>query len=265
MATPRIKVEPRVIEWARLSAGLDHDPAAKKIGVAVATLQAWESGEADPTIAQLRRISMAYKRPLAVLLLGTPPNERGFDALQDFRTSGAQPSVPSPALLSEYRRALDQREVLLDIYGISPDSLATPVPLPALATTTDIEEASEVLRSFIGVELSDQMRARDPGVALNFWRAAVEEKGILVIHTSRVEPSEMHGFSVSEWPFPIIAINGADQPRRRLFTLLHELAHLAMNLGGICDLHDQLEQIERSCNELAAGILMPQRPCLTMN
>ena len=263
MATPRISIEPRVIEWARLSAGLDQDGAAKKIGVSAATLQSWESGDAAPTITQLRKVGKTYGRPLAVLLLTAPPSERGFDALRDFRTSGSQPASPSPALLSEFRRALDQRDVLLDLYRISPDSLTAPVPLPALTATPSTEEGSDVLRSFIGVELQDQLRARDQN-ALNLWRAAVEDKGILVIHVSGVDPSEMHGFSISDWPFPIIAINGADQPRRRLFTLLHELAHLAMNLGGVCDLNDQLEQadVERICNQLAAGILLPRRVLL---
>lgn len=258
MATPRINVEPRVMEWARLSAGLDQESAAKKIGVSAATLQSWESGDADPTITQLRKAGKAYGRPLAVLLLTTPPSERGFDAISDFRTSSSQPVSPSSALLSEFRRALDQRDVLLDLYRISPDSLTVPVPLPALTATTSTEEGSDVLRSFIGVELQDQLRAREQG-ALNLWRAAVEDKGILVIHTSGVDPSEMHGFSISEWPFPIIAINGADQPKRRLFTLLHEIAHLAMNLGGVCDLHDQQADVERICNQLAAGILLPRK------
>jgi Zn-dependent peptidase ImmA (M78 family) len=41
----------------------------------------------------------------------------------------------------------------------------------------------------------------------------------------------------------------------RIFTLLHELAHIALNDGGICDLDDNLRrnasaQIEAYCNRV---------------
>lgn len=62
----------------------------------------------------------------------------------------------------------------------------------------------------------------------------------------------------------MIALNGSDWPRPRLFTLIHELTHLAINAGGICDLHEtskqsNLEQdrVERYCNEVAGAALMP--------
>lgn len=123
MASQRISVAPHVLAWARRSAGLDHDRAAKKIRISPTTLQRWESGQLAPTLVQLRKAGKAYGRPLAVLLLAAPPHEQGFDALSDFRTSTARPSQPSPELLTEFRRALAQREVLLDLYEVSRDSL----------------------------------------------------------------------------------------------------------------------------------------------
>jgi Zn-dependent peptidase ImmA (M78 family) len=74
----------------------------------------------------------------------------------------------------------------------------------------------------------------------------------------------MRGFSISDLPFPVIALNGGDWPRPKLFTLLHELCHLALNAGGLCDLHErrddrtQDDRIEHFCNEAAASALMPR-------
>ncbi len=74
----------------------------------------------------------------------------------------------------------------------------------------------------------------------------------------------MAGFSVSEWPRPVIGLNGSDFQRRRLFTLAHELAHLVLNAGGVCDMRedrkaDQAEdRIELYCNRVAAAAVMPR-------
>jgi Zn-dependent peptidase ImmA (M78 family) len=84
------------------------------------------------------------------------------------------------------------------------------------------------------------------------------------MQTARVPVQEMRGFSIAEWPYPVIALNGGDAPRGRLFTLLHELAHLAVSSGGLCDLHQarghaerREDGMERYCNEVAAAALMP--------
>ena len=266
MRSPRITVSPAVLAWARRSAGLDAEQAAKRIAVSRATLEQWEAGTLAPTLVQLRNSAKVYRRPLAVLLLETPPNESGFDALTDYRAEGERPKNPSPELLAELRRAVGQREVMLELQSVSPDSLPPPRDLPRLSRrSTDIDEYGGELRSFAGVPLASQQAARDAGAALRLWISGVEAAGIIVIHTSGVKPAEMHGFSINEWPYPVIALNGSDQPRRRLFTLLHELAHLALERGGICDLHEtesatpsDLSAIERRCNAIAAATLLPR-------
>ena len=223
-------------------------------------------------VVQLRKTGKAYGRPLAVLLLAHPPNERGFDALRDFRRADTRPSEPSPELLREVRRAVAQREVLLDLYEISPASTAAPSSLPDLGASRDPDTSGERLRSFIGVELAEQRRAARARSELSLWIDAIEAKAILVMQTRGVDSAEMQGFSLSDWPFPVIALNGSDQPRRRLFTLLHELAHLALNLGGLCDLQESQQrssarvaadrEIEHRCNAIAASVLLPRRALL---
>lgn len=270
MPSPRITVKPEVLAWARRSAGLDEITAAKRVGISRARLEQWEAGTRAPTLVQLRKAAKTYRRPLAVLLLEKPPNESGFDALADFRATGIRPRQISPELLAELRRVTGQREVMLELQSVSPDSVPRPTVLPQLSLDSlDIDESGQRLRAFAGVGLSVQMAARDAGTALNLWIDGIESAGVMVVHTRGVAPAEMHGFSISEWPYPIIALNGSDWPRRRLFTLLHELAHLSLAQEGICDLHESPgstardpSAIESLCNALAASTLLPKEALL---
>ncbi|MBW8711315.1 MAG: ImmA/IrrE family metallo-endopeptidase, partial [Mycobacterium sp.] len=80
---------------------------------------------------------------------------------------------------------------------------------------------------------------------------------------------EMRGFSLYFDVVPVIVVNGADAARGRLFTLLHEYAHLLLHTEGLCDTvtdlraSDQDRQLEARCNAIAAAILMPAAAVLS--
>src|SRR5207247_5810044 len=134
------------------------------------------------------------------------------------------------------------------------------------------DDAAAQVRSLLGVALEDQWNAAALTQSLRLWSDATEAHAIVVIQTARIEVAEMKGFSISEWPYPVVAINGGDWPNPKVFTLLHEVAHLALNLGGLCDLHEEIpesrkaptpvDEVEHRCNEIAAAVLMPREALL---
>lgn len=261
----RIAIQPAVMAWARTSAGLDVADAARRLTVSEDTLRGWESGDRQPTVRQLRNAAAVFKRPLAVLLLPSPP--RDFQPLQDFRlTDGLRDEHNvswSPALHAEIKRAITQREVFLELAELSPGSLVTGTDRPALSPDQPAEEAGAYLRRFTGIDQFPERTWSDSHAALNASVAVVERLGIIVAQTRGVAISEMRGFSISEWPYAVVALNGSDWPRPRLFTLFHELGHLALNAGGLCDLHEtrtrarENDAVEHYCNEVAASALLP--------
>jgi Zn-dependent peptidase ImmA (M78 family)/DNA-binding XRE family transcriptional regulator len=258
----RVPVAPAVLAWARESAGLRPDEAARRLTVSLATLQQWETGALEPTIKQLRRAANLYGRPLAVLLLPSPP--RDFDALHDFRLSTDHVTREwSHALRMEYRRILGQRDVFLELAELAPSTVPQPQPL-SIEDGTPAEAAGSGIRAALDITSEQQSSWNNPDDALRVWTAATERLGILVMHTRRIDVSEMRGFSVSEWPYPIVALNGVDSRRGRLFTLAHELCHIALNTGGLCDLHESQhprdldDRLEQYCNVAAASALMPR-------
>jgi transcriptional regulator with XRE-family HTH domain len=120
----RINIAPAVLRWARESAGFDLPLAAKRLRIKSEALGQWESGSAGPTISQLRRAAEVYKRPLAVLLLPIPLQEQ--EPPRDFRATERRSSRGwTPELRFEFRRAVSQREVFLEIRELSPESVPT--------------------------------------------------------------------------------------------------------------------------------------------
>ncbi len=256
-------VEPSVLRWARETVDLTPVAAARKINVADDRVEAWESGTVHPTVAQLRVAAKVYKRSLGVFFLPEPPE--GFDTLRDFRrVDGAEAAPWSPGLHGDYRRAHLQREYLIELAEI--EDIAHPVlwPLDPLPTSDEqiASAARDRLRSVMQLPLP---RNGDKYQHLNAWIAALEAAGVLVMATSggHVTTTEMRGFSLYFDQVPVIVVNGADAPRGRLFTLLHEYAHLLLHTEGLCDTISDTtavtpnRQLEARCNAIAAAILMP--------
>ncbi len=256
---------PALLVWARESAGLTADSVAKKIDVKVDRIRAWESGQERPSVAQLRNFAAATKRPLAVFYLGEPPST--FDALHDFRAganAGDRGSI-SPELAFEIIKAYDRREWALELMS---DLQITPANFGVgLRMGEDAEIAAGKIRAALEVRTTTQSQWRVDNEAFREWRSLLEHHGILTFQATNLELDEARGFSISLRPLPVVVVNIKDAYRGRIFTLLHEVTHIALNDGGICDLDDNQRRnasarIETFCNRVAGAILFPRSELL---
>lgn len=247
--------------------GFDHDRVAEKLKIESNSIQLWERGEERPTLAQLRRLAEIYKRPLAVFYL--PEKPKDFQPLKDFRhgPSGHPPRGLSPDLLFAVRKAEDRRDWALEIY----DTLGERPPKfeGVIRHSDDVEEAAAKVRRAIGMRFESQTKWRMDYEALRNWRLAIESAGILTFQASDLETKEARGFSISEKPLPVAVANVKDAPRGRIFTFIHEVTHVMLNEGGICDIHDERNwashtvRIETFCNAVAGAVLFPLREFLS--
>jgi len=251
-------VEPPLLKWARESAHMSEAQAASRLKVEVAKIQAWESGAEKLTLAKLREVANVYKRPLAVFYLPEPP--RDFSAMRDFRRIDGVDEPLSPDLAFQLRRAQQRRAVALelaDMLGDNPPSFTARTSIEA-----GVEEAARLAREALGVRADEHLAIRDPGKAFNWWKGRAETAGILVFETERIAVEEMRGFSIAANVFPVIGVNGADASAGRIFSLAHELGHLLLNEGGICEFFERTsaesQRIEVFCNGVAAELTMPR-------
>jgi Zn-dependent peptidase ImmA (M78 family) len=264
MPSYQADVNPNVLVWARKQAGLSIEDAASRLKIDALTLRLWEEGAdalSQPTLVQLRDMARRFGLPLAALYLHEPP-ETEAEGLPDFRTMKSDHEREwSQELRATYRRIQMQREVAIEI-AESADESPTPIGLPInLAHETEI--AGEQVRSWLGISAREQISWRSDYQAINAWIDAIERHDILVAQSRGVSVQEMRGFSISSHPFPAIVLNGADTPRGKIFTLIHELIHILINAGGLCDLIETRnsrrsgDQTETFCNQVAGVVLLP--------
>lgn len=262
MAGPSLDglLNPDMLTWAREQSHMDVATAAQKINQTAERLTEWENGGRVPTLGQLRSLAQIYKRSVGVFFLKDRP--RTSKRPIDFRRLELSANnLLSPTLANGIREAEAKRDAALDIFlENEEDPPAWDLVLP---TGTSPDEASAIILGRLGITM--QMRAmwKSDYEALNGWRAAVESLGVIVVQLSRVSMDEMRGCSLAMYPLPVIVLNGADSPLGRVFTLLHELTHLARNESSLCDIADdvprsrQEEAVEVYCNHVAGGVLVP--------
>ena len=105
----------------------------------------------------------------------------------------------------------------------------------------------------------------------DFLRRLVEKAealGILVLrqghvgaNTRRVyDPEEFSGFALVDPVAPVVFVNARDYPRRQVFTLAHELAHVWRGEGGLDGPLEEKPQaeVEAWADQVAAAFLMPE-------
>lgn len=229
-------------------------------------MEAWESGETAPTLRQLEDLAKATLTPLGFFFLEAPPEERL--PIPYFRTQAdAAPETPSPNLLqSVHTMQLRQawaRDHLID---------QGQPPLPLVRCALPQEPPSGVaqrLRSMLGLADGWAGLMADWSAALHHMQRAMESVGVLVVvngivdnNTHRkLDTDEFRGFVLVDDYAPLVFVNGADAKSAQMFTLAHELAHLAFGQSAAFDLRQMQpanDPMEVACNRVAAEFLVPE-------
>jgi transcriptional regulator with XRE-family HTH domain len=232
----RIPVKPEVLVWARETAGLDMPTAAQRVGVKIDRLEEWEAGNATPTIGQVRAMANVYYRPLAALFMSEPLKNEKLPKLPDFRRPDRDGDTLSRPLQNGIMRAHRQRQAVLEI---AEDLEFQPAEIEAqfsLDPQSSAEDLGTLLRGILEMDSIAKQVLSNASELLRVLIRQAESLNVMVIQVQRVATSEMRGFSFGDGPAPVVALNGADWPRGKIYSLLHELTHVGFRTNGLCDL-----------------------------
>jgi Zn-dependent peptidase ImmA (M78 family) len=255
-------VNPSVIAWALTDSGYEPERVAKRLNVSPDRVRAWAAGALQPTIRQVQNLAAFVRRPVTVFFLPTPPLVAPL-AAEYRRLSGVVPGQESPELRLALRQMINRHERAVELseeLGIDP---------PALGIQAAHHEAPPVvaarLRARLGITDAEQLAWRDGWQAWRHWRSAVESIGVLVFQFPGVALTEVRGLALLRQPLPVIGINSKEAvPESRVFTLIHEVTHLALAAANeettaMHDRHDDQgwSALERFAESVASHTILP--------
>ncbi len=255
-----IKVNHQVLVWARESLAITRNQASEKTGISAKRLTQLEEGEKPPLFDELKELSKIYKRTIATLLLVQPPKEKPLPPDRRTINSKALPTFHEKTIMAIRKaRALAQSFIELR------NELGIEVPkLNFVASINDRpQEIAGRIRQLLN--LSELREITNINEALDAYIEKIESLGIAVFQLSLTQDG-LRGFSITDDVIPIIGIKRGGEPSTaKIFTLFHELGHILLNEGGLCDLSEKTNlEIEKWCNAFSAEVLIPTNEILQM-
>ncbi|MCX5662154.1 MAG: ImmA/IrrE family metallo-endopeptidase [Planctomycetota bacterium] len=258
----KVTVNPKLLQWAsdRSSKGQSElEGRFPKLGL-------WLAGEDAPTLNQLEQFSKATATPLGFLFLKSPPVERL--EIPHYRTLNDKiVRAPSTELLDTLH-TMQRRQAWLHDYLL--EEGREQVSLVKCANPKEnVNVVAGRVRDLLKLESNWAAQSRTWSDALRVLQDAMSEAGIVVVvngvvgnNTHRVlDVEEFRGFVLVDNYAPLVFINGADSKSAQMFTLAHELAHVAFGSSAAFDLRQMQpagDAIEQACNRVAAEFLVPE-------
>jgi Zn-dependent peptidase ImmA (M78 family) len=263
-----MRVNPEVLRWARTTARLDLANAAARLGfrdrrnsTAEERLAELENALVEPSREILLRMTTVYRRPLLTFYLQEPPIQASSG--EDFRTLPDQQRNASAATVGALVRDICARQG--EVRGLLEEEGATLITAVAASRR---EEGAAVVAGHIVDWLQFDLAAfrleRTVEAAFSHLRAAAERAGVFVLlvgdlgsDPSAIDAVAFRGFALADPIAPFIVINDQDAEGALAFTLVHELAHVAIGASGLSGGTPE-GLVEAFCNDVAGEILLPR-------
>ncbi|WP_295998258.1 ImmA/IrrE family metallo-endopeptidase [Rugamonas sp.] len=261
------QINPSGLRWARETAGLSLDTAARALHLGGKRqspedcLRQYEDGVAAPSRPLILKMAKTYHRPLLAFYLPEPPRkgERG----EDFRTVPLERRAESAGPLDALVRDVYVRQRLV---RTTLEDAEEAVRLPFVGSVgidQDVATVAGLLARQLHFDLRVFRAQRSVEEAFRYLRAQVERSGVFVLlignlgsHHSNVGVDVFRGFALADDVAPFIVINDQDAKPAWSFTMLHELAHIWLGRTGVSA--GALDQrVEKFCNDVASQLLMP--------
>ncbi|ELY4607634.1 ImmA/IrrE family metallo-endopeptidase [Cronobacter turicensis] len=257
-------INPNIITWAQARARVSEEDLSRATGAKIEKVLSWIRGIDKPTFSQAQKIAGRLYIPFAYLFLPEPPQE--LLPLPDLRTLGNRGvrediSVDLKDTIFTVLRRQEWYKAYLQDQDASPLQFVGSVNL-----RTNPKDVATVMKNELGISGLDPAGMSWEEYQRTIINAA-EAAGILVMRSGIVDNNthrplninEFRGFAISDPLAPIVFINLKDAPSARLFTLIHELAHLWIGESGIssASVNEELH-VEKYCNQVAGEFLAPE-------
>ena len=263
MPALQIDIKDVLIDWIIQQAQYEHSSNS-----VLDLLYKWKSGEKKPTFKKIEEVSRITHIPFGYFFLSSPPEEN--IGLVDFRT------VDSEHMRNLSRNLIDSinsmqrvQDWMADYYQ---ENGYDPSPYVGCCNINQsYKNIAGDIRRKLGIKEDWFVLCRDSSEAFRFLRSRISALGIMVMrsgivgnNTSRkLSLSEFRAFTLINEYAPLIFINSNDTENGKLFSLLHELAHVWLGENSLYNepyaSQENVSRLEQVCNAIAAEILAPDK------
>ena len=259
----KVNISAAVLQWVMQTIQLDSLPP--KI---VEYLSKWIKGEKEPTFNQIETVSNATGIPLGYFFLQQPPQES--IPLMEYRT------VKSVAFDEPSRNLIEtihDMEMVQDWTRehMKAENMPTPDCVGMFRHEKSFTKCATIIRKLLGLTEDWFLNSKTVDDSFRFIRNAISSIGVLVMmngivgnNTHRVlDIEEFRAFAMIDEYAPLIFVNTNDSGNGRLFSLLHEFAHICIGESDFFNDRNNaatpVRPVEVLCNAIAAEILVPQK------
>lgn len=226
----------------------------------------WKNGEKKPTFNQIESVSKATHIPLGYFFLQSPPNEH-FNVLQYRTIESLNSESPSRDLVDTINEMENIQEWMRN--HIIDDDYDKLFFVGSQKGTKNVSVVANSIRETLNIKIDWYKNTNTINDAFKLLRNRMEVAGILVMlngivgnNTHRsLDIEEFRAFTLIDDYAPLIFINSNDSQGAKLFSLVHECAHIWLGIDNFYNdrvgRSDKVNPKETLCNAVAAEILVP--------
>ena len=261
MATVTVPIHAPVIDW--IMQNVHEDQVAPDV---LDQLNAWKTGEKQPTLKQLEAMSRKTRIPFGYFLLQTPPDED--IALAEYRTVGSKKNQkPSRELIDILDQMTAIQDWMRDELKREQSDATSFVGSCSLHDSTD--EIAQRIRDDLALKTNWYREGKNAEDNFNRLRNTLVQHGLLIFTGGKVganthrplDVKEFRAFPLIDTHAPLIFINTTDTANGRLFSLLHETVHVWLGENSLFNnpewSDERVSLLEQKCNAVAAELLVP--------
>ncbi len=225
----------------------------------------WQEKKEKPTFDELSKMAHFFNIPFGYFFLNEIPQK--IYPIPHYRTTIDRNFEPSAELQQTLQTIENRQEFARDILmsqGVKPLPFANSIKIG-----TDVEIVANNLRSLLNLDVHWNRGLKTLNDAFFLLINRIEEIGIYVVVNSvvgynnnlKLSLEEFRGFVLYDSYAPFIFINNQDFISGKIFTIIHEVAHVLIGESASFALPNLLpsnDTTEQYCNSIAAEFLVPK-------
>jgi len=251
-----VNVELSVLKWLIDSSGWTVEEIAKRLKTSTQIIEKMESGEKKPSFRQLEELAAIFKRPVASFLLSNPLTEKPKP--KDYRMLPDKANKFDKKTIFVMRHARRLQELSKELSRNV--DYETKSKIGKVKLSDNSETVALKFREQFNLTEEKQRKFKTSYELFNYLRDILEDQNIYLFQFS-MPVEDARGFVFVDESPNVIVVNTKDNIEARIFSLMHEFAHILLG-ESVIDLPDATHtfknDVENWCNEFASAFLLPK-------